>query len=390
MRTNVANRDTRPSMQAFPFVDLTAQYRAIKPEIDAAIARVLDSQHFILGPEVESLEREVAEYCRSRFAVACASGSDALLLALMALEVGPGDEVVTTPFTFVATAAAIARLGARPVFVDIDPNTYNIDSRKLQSAITSKTRAIIPVHLYGMAADMDAIAEIANRGAISVVEDAAQAIGATYAGRRVGTIGVCGCFSFFPSKNLGGAGDGGMLTTHDERLADRLHLLHLHGGRTKYEYELIGMNSRMDALQAAILRVKLRRLDSWTAERKHKAQQYAELFYDRGLTDVVRLPQVAARCTHVYNQYVIRVPDRDRLKAFLRNRGVPSEIYYPSPLHLQPAFRYLEYKTGALPQSEMASREVLALPVFPEMTEEQQASVVDSMATFYRDSKRGR
>ena len=390
LQTNVDKIDTNISAQPFPFVDLKAQYREIKSEIDAAIKRVMDSEQFILGPDVESLENDIAHYCGSRFAIACASGSDALLLALMALEVGPGDEVVTTPFTFVATAGAIARLGARPVFVDIDPNTYNIDSSRLQSAVTSKTRAIIPVHLFGMAADMDAIAEIAKLGGVSVVEDAAQAIGATYAGRSAGSIGVCGCFSFFPSKNLGGAGDGGMLITSDERLADRLRVLHLHGGRTKYECERIGMNSRLDALQAAILRVKLRRLDSWTAGRKQRAQRYAELFDERGLTGIVRLPVVAAKCTHVYNQYVIRAPHRDQLKAFLRNRGVPSEIYYPSPLHLQPAFRYLEYKSGELPQAETASREVLALPVFPEMTEEQQSFVVDSIAVFYRNANRRR
>jgi dTDP-4-amino-4,6-dideoxygalactose transaminase len=390
IRANLANTDTGPSVQAFPFLNLKAQYRAMKAEIDAAIERVMDSQQFILGPEVESLETEVAEYSSSRFAVACASGSDALLLALMALEVGPSDEVVTTPFTFVATAGAIARLGARPVFVDIDPSTYNIDCRKLPSAITWKTRAIIPVHLFGMAAEMDAILEIANRSGVSVVEDAAQAIGATYRGQAVGSIGLCGCFSFFPSKNLGGAGDGGMLTTNDEKVADRLRVLHLHGGRRKYEYERVGMNSRLDALQAAILRVKLRRLDSWAAGRKRNAARYAELFGDRGLTSVVRLPQVAAQCTHVYNQYVIRAPRRDELKVFLRNRGVPSEIYYPLPLHLQSAFQYLQYKCGDLPQSEMASREVLALPIFPEMTEEQQTLVVDSIAAFYRDADRRR
>jgi len=390
MPTNLASPGSSSSIRAFPFIDLKAQYRAMKAEIDAAIARVMDSQQFILGPEVESFEAEIANYCGSRFAVACASGSDALLLALMALKIGPGDEVVTTPFTFVATAGAIARLGARPVFVDIDPSTYNIDGRKLQPAITSKTRAILPVHLFGMAAEMDSIVEIANRGSVPVVEDAAQAIGATYRDRAVGSIGLCGCFSFFPSKNLGAAGDGGMLTTNDEKVADRLRVLHLHGGRRKYEYEQIGMNSRMDALQAAILRVKLHRLDSWAARRKHNAQRYAELFEDRGLTSILRLPQVAAGCTHVYHQYVIRAPERDELQAFLRNRDVPSEIYYPLPLHLQPAFRHLQYQCGDLPQSEMASREVLALPIFPEMTEEQQTLVVDSIAAFYRDTNRRR
>jgi len=387
MRTKVANIDSSACSQPFPLVDLKAQYRAIKPEIDAAIERVMESQDFILGTEVESLEREVAEYSGARFAIACASGSDALLLALMALAIGSGDEVITTPFTFVATAGAIARLGARPVFIDIDPATYNLDSAGLRSAITSKTRAVLPVHLFGMAADMNPILEIAERSALPVVEDAAQAIGATYADRHVGTLGRCGCFSFFPSKNLGGAGDGGMLTTNDDKLADRLGVLHVHGGRAKYEYELIGINSRLDALQAAVLRVKLRHLDSWLEGRKRKAERYTELFDDRRLTGVVRLPEVAPPSNHVYNQYVIRAPRRDELKAFLRDRGVPSAIYYPIPLHLQPAFDYLGYQPGDLPESEAASREVLALPIFPEMTSEQQSRVVDCIAAFYEESK---
>ncbi|HXY08250.1 MAG TPA: DegT/DnrJ/EryC1/StrS family aminotransferase [Terriglobales bacterium] len=381
----MANLDTNVSTHFFPFVDLKAQYRAIKPEIDAAIERVMDSGQFILGSEVESLEKEIADYCGSRFAIACASGSDALLLALMALEVGQGDEVITTPFTFVATAGAIARLQARPVFVDINPTTFNLDPAELQSAMTSKTRAIIPVHLFGMAADMDAITTLAKRSSVPVVEDAAQAIGATYGGRFLGTIGLCGCFSFFPSKNLGGVGDGGMLTTDDKNMADRLRVLHLHGGRSKYEYQLIGMNSRLDALQAAVLRVKLRHLDSWAAKRIDKARRYAQLFEDRGLTSIVRLPQVATNCTHVYNQYVVRVPRRDELRAFLRERGVPSEIYYPKPLHLQPAFAYLGYKPRNLPESEAASEEVLALPIFPDLTDQQQSLVVASMAAFYSD-----
>jgi len=390
MQTNVAKIDSSISAQLFPFVDLQAQYRAIKAEVDAAIKRVMDSEQFILGPEVESLENDIAQYCESRFAIACASGSDALLLALMALEVGPGDEVVTTPFSFVATAGAIARLKARPVFVDIDRSTYNLDSAQLQSAITSKTRAIIPVHLFGNPADMDTIVEIANSASVPVIEDAAQAIGATYAGRRVGSLGVCGCFSFFPSKNLGAAGDGGMLTTNQEKLADRLRMLHNHGSRTRYEYELIGMNSRLDALQAAILRVKLQHLDGWAAGRKHKAERYAELFHHHGLQDLVQLPRVTAKGTHVYHQYAIRARHRDQLRAFLRDRGVPSEIYYPLPLHLQRAFNYLEYKRGDLPQSEAASREVLALPIFPEMTGDQQARVVESVAMFYQGENRRR
>lgn len=373
------------TVQTFPFVDLKAQYRAIKPEIDAAIQRVMDSQYFILGPEVEALEKEIAEYCETRFAIACASGSDALLLALMALDIGPGDEVVTAPFTFVATAGSIARLGARPVFVDIDPATFNLDPAKLDRAITPKTKAIIPVHLFGLCADMNAIMQIAKSRGVPVIEDAAQAIGATYAGKQAGSIGLCGCFSFFPSKNLGGAGDGGMLTTNDAALADKLRVLHLHGGRTKYAYEMIGMNSRLDALQAAILRVKLRYLDSWSDGRRRNAQQYAALLNERNLLKKVHLPEVPQNCTHIYNQFVIRASKRDELKASLRERGVPSDVYYPSPLHLERAFDYLGYKEGDFPESEAASREVLALPIFPELTQEQQMLVADSVAAFFAE-----
>ncbi|MGO9125748.1 MAG: DegT/DnrJ/EryC1/StrS family aminotransferase [Terriglobales bacterium] len=379
MPTTTVSASTKP----FPFLDLKAQYRSIRAEIDAAIQRVMESQHFILGPEVESFEKEIAAYSQVRFGIACASGSDALLLALMALEVGPGDEVVTTPFTFVATCGAIARLGARPVFVDIDPGSYNIDPEKLEVAITAKTKAIIPVHLFGMAADMDAIMQIANLRGVPVVEDAAQAIGATYAGQPAGSIGICGCLSFFPSKNLGGAGDGGMLITSDTAFADRTRVLHTHGGRSKYEYELIGMNSRLDALQAAILRVKLGHLDFWTEGRQQKAESYSRAFRSRGLDQVMKLPKVLPKCNHIYNQYVIRVPRRDQLKAHLRACGVPTEIYYPTPLHLQRAFNYLGYTPGDLPESETASREVLAVPVFPEMSAEQQSLVVESIAAFY-------
>lgn len=384
MQTKVADKPTSSSVRPFPFLDLKAQYRAIKHEIDAAIQRVMESQQFILGPEVESFEKEVAACVGVRFGIACASGSDALLLALMALEVGSGDEVITSPFTFVATGAAIARLGARPVFVDIDPATYNIDPQKIPSAITSKTKAIIPVHLFGTAADMDAIMQIANQKGIAVVEDAAQAIGTKYAGRMVGSIGLCGCLSFFPSKNLGGAGDGGMLTTNEEAFAEKLRVLHNHGGHSKYECEVIGMNSRLDALQAAILRVKLPHLDSWAEGRQRNAGRYAQLFKEKCLDTILALPQVQSKCNHVYNQYVIRAPRRDQLKAHLRDCGVPSDIYYPLPLHLQRAFAYLGHKPGDLPESEAASRDVLALPVFPEMSTDQQNLVVDSIASFYR------
>jgi dTDP-4-amino-4,6-dideoxygalactose transaminase len=368
---------------AFPFLDLKAQYQCIKPEIDQAIQRVMDSQQFILGPEVENLETEIAAYIDTRYAVGCASGSDALLLPLMALNVGPGDEVITTPFTFVATAGSIARLGARPVFVDIDPITYNLDPTHLARAITSKTKAVIPVHLFGMAADMDPIMQIANSAAIPVIEDAAQAIGATYGGKSAGSVGLCGTFSFFPSKNLGGAGDGGIITTNDERFADKLNVLRTHGSRTKYDYELLGMNSRLDALQAAILRVKLRYLDSWTEGRQQNAGRYAKLFTDSKLDGVVSLPKLQPKCNHIYNQYVIRAPRRDELKGHLADSGIPSDIYYPKPLHLQVAFSYLGYKAGDFPVAEAASREVLALPVFPEMTGEQQAQVVDAIQRFY-------
>ena len=384
MQPKIADTLKKAPIQPFPFLDLKAQYRAIQPEIDAAIRRVMDSQQFILGPEVESLETEMAAYLGVKYAIACASGSDALLLALMALEIGPGDEVITVPFTFVATAGAIARLGARPVFVDIDPHTYNIDPKKIEAAITPKTRAIIPIHLFGMAADMNPIMEVAGKRRIPVVEDAAQAIGARHTGQRVGSIGVCGCFSFFPSKNLGAAGDGGMLTTEDSEFADKLRILRNHGGHSKYECDLIGMNSRLDALQAAILRVKLKYLDSWTEGRRRNAARYAELFGEHGLNRTITLPHVSANSDHIYNQYVIRAPKRDELRAYLKDHGVPTDIYYPVPLHLQRAFTYLGYKLGDLPEAEKASREVLALPIFPELSTEQQELVVESIAEFYR------
>jgi dTDP-4-amino-4,6-dideoxygalactose transaminase len=359
------------------------QYSTIQAEIDRAVARVMQSQHFILGPEVEEFEKEVANYCGCAFAVACASGSDALLLALIALDVGRDDEVITTPFTFVATGGSIARLGARPVFVDIDPETYNLDPGKLLHAISGKTKAIIPVHLFGMAADMDPILATADSRGIPVVEDAAQAIGARYNNQPVGSLGICGCFSFFPSKNLGGAGDGGMLTSHDAVLSDRLRVLRNHGSHSKYKYELIGMNSRLDALQAAILRVKLRHLDAWSLGRRDNADRYEALFGARGLNQVLTLPVQNPILHHVYNQYVIRAPRRDELKDFLRKRGVPTEIYYPAPLHLEPAFSYLGYKRGDFPAAEAACQEVLALPIFPELTIDQQQQVVNTIAHFY-------
>lgn len=367
----------------FPFLDLKAQFAGIRDEVVAAVIRVLDSQHFILGPEVEALEKEIAEYVNTRFAVACASGSDALLLALMALDIGPGDEVITTPFTFGATAGSIARLGARPVFVDIDPDTFNIDERQIEAAITPKTRAIMPVHLFGLAAQMDAILALAEDRGLAVVEDAAQAIGACWKELSIGSLGTFGCFSFFPSKNLGGAGDGGMITTNDAELAQRLKVLRVHGTKKKYSYDLLGMNSRLDALQAAILRVKLPYLREWTEARRRNARCYEELFSEYGLIDTVKLPVTPATSIHVFNQYSVRVPRRDGLQRYMKDQGIPTEIYYPGPLHLQPAFKYLGYRVGDFSNAEAACNEVLALPIYPELTEDQQRAVVSTISDFY-------
>lgn len=382
MTSSNAAQAAKPARTISPFLDLKAQHATIRQEVLDAVTQVLDSQHFILGPVVEAFEKEVSILTSCSHAIGCASGSDALVLALMALEVGPGDEVITTPFTFVATAGSIARLGAKPVFVDISPETFNISPSAVEKAITSRTKVILPVHLYGLSADMSALSVIAAAHRIAVVEDAAQAIGARNEGRAVGSIGIMGCFSFFPSKNLGGAGDGGLVTTNDGELAQRLRLLRVHGARNKYEYELLGMNSRLDALQAAILRVKLRHLDGWAAARRRNADRYRELFEEFRLQSLVTAPQVPARCLHVYNQFTIRAKERDALRAHLQNRGIPSEIYYPKPLHLQSAFGYLGHKPGDFPVSESVSREVLSLPIYPELTDEQQRTIVAVIADF--------
>jgi len=355
----------------------------MKDEIQAAVARVLESQQFIMGPEVGKLEAEIAALVGSRFAIACASGSDALLLALMAIGVDSGDEVIAPPFTFVATAGSISRLKAKPVFVDIDRETYNLDPKQLEAAITSRTRAIIPVHLFGLPAEMARISEIARALRLPVIEDAAQAIGARYRDKHVGNIGACGCFSFFPSKNLGGAGDGGMITTSDPELAERLSVLRDHGSRQKYHYDLLGMNSRLDSLQAAILLVKLKHLDRFNKARQRNADRYRNLFRQAGLDSLITLPVEPEGLRRVYHQFVIRTSERDPLREHLRNRGIPSEIYYPSPLHLELAFAYLGYRQGAFPQAEEASQHVLALPVFPQMTQEQQELVVNATAEFF-------
>jgi dTDP-4-amino-4,6-dideoxygalactose transaminase len=366
-----------------PFLDLKAEFGEIRTEVITAVCRVLESQQLILGEEVESLENEIRRLVGTRYAIACASGSDALLLALMALEIGPGDEVISTPFTFIATLGAVARLGARPVLVDIDPRTFNIDHNQIEAAVGPRTQGIIPVHLFGLASELDPIVGLARSRGLAVVEDAAQALGARYKEKPVGSAGITGCFSFFPSKNLGGAGDGGLLTTDDATLADRLRILRVHGGRRKYHYDVLGINSRLDALQAAILRAKLPHLDRWTQARRANAERYRALFNEFRLLDVVTLPTCPAHCHHVYNQFTIRVRQRDQLRESLRQRGIPTEVYYPVPLHLQPAFESLGYKQGQFPESEAASQEVLSLPICPHLKEEHQVAVVKGIAEFF-------
>jgi dTDP-4-amino-4,6-dideoxygalactose transaminase len=368
-----------------PLLDLKAQYRSIKADVDAAIAEVMESQHFILGPKVEECERAIARYCGISHAIGVSSGSDALLACLMAEDIGPGDEVITTAYSFFATAGAVARVGATPVFVDIDPVTYNLDASQLASRVTLRTRAIIPVHLYGQMADMDTVMDVARDEGLVVIEDAAQAIGAEHRGRRAGTIGHYGCFSFFPSKNLGAAGDGGMIVTNDAQRAAKLECLRGHGARPKYYHKLIGGNFRLDAIQAAIVTVKLRHLDRWTVARQRHAERYDELLAEAGLTSgtspAVVAPAVATD-RHIFNQYVIRVAQRDQLKAALQQSGVSTEVYYPVPLHLQECFSYLGYEPHSLPHSERAARETLALPVYPEVTDEQARYVVDRISDF--------
>src|SRR5438876_2030259 len=370
-----------------PLLDLQAQYVSLRAPLLSAMERLMDAQQFILGSEVAALEKEIAEYSQVRHAIGCASGSDALLLALQSLGVGPGDEVVTTPHSFFATASAITRLGARPVFVDIDPCTYNMNETLVAEAITKRTRALMPVHLFGQCADMGILGQISQQRMIPIVEDAAQALGAEDQERRAGSIGSIGCFSFYPSKNLGGAGDGGMLVTNDNDHAGRLRMLRVHGEERKYHHRMIGLNSRLDAIQAAVLRVKFPYLEEWSTARTQNAARYAELFRDAGLAEEIGLPFVRPGVRHIFNQYVIRVGrQRDALRAHLNERGVDSEIYYPVPLHLQDCFRYLGYGEGDFPEAERAARETLALPVYPELTLEQQTYVVENIRAFMRKS----
>ena len=366
-----------------PLLDLKAQYLAIKPEIDAAVSAVFESQHFILGPKVQECEKAVAAYSNCAHSIGVSSGSDALLACLMAEDIKEGDEVITTPYSFFATAGAIARLGAKPVFVEIDPRTYNIDPRGIAAKITPKTRAIIPVHLYGQMADMDPIMEVAKAHSLVVIEDAAQAIGAEYKGRRAGSIGHYGCFSFFPSKNLGGAGDGGMIVTNDGQRAEKLKVLRAHGAKPKYYHKVIGGNFRLDEIQAAVVSVKLRHLDSWTAGRQKNAKLYDQLFKKAGLP--VGLPAIATD-RHILNQYVVRLTNRNEVQAFLKEKGIGTEVYYPVPLHLQECFAYLGYKRGAFAESERAAEETLALPVYPELAPAQLEYVVETFGVYFERS----
>ncbi len=367
-----------------PLLDLKAQYATIKEEIDEAVAQVFASQYFILGPQVKACEEAVAKYSSCTYGVGVSSGSDALLVALMVEGVGVGDEVVTTPYTFFATAGSVARTGATPVFVDIDPVTYNLDPAQVEDKITDHTRAIIPVHLYGQLADMDPLMDLARKHDLVVIEDAAQAIGAEYDVRRAGSIGDYGCFSFFPSKNLGGAGDGGMVVTNDPMRAEKLVVMRTHGSHPKYYHKVIGGNFRPDALQAAVVTVKLRHLDDWTRARQANAARYDHLFQAAGLVDkgLIALPRVVTS-KHIFNQYVIRVARRNELMTFLKEKNIGCEIYYPLPLHLQECFAYLGYQEGDFPESEKAAQETLALPVYPELTDALAEYVVDTVAQFF-------
>jgi dTDP-4-amino-4,6-dideoxygalactose transaminase len=369
-------------MTSVPLLDLKAQYATIRTEVREAIDRVCESQHFIMGPEVTALEAEVAAFCGARFAVGMSSGTDALLAALMAIGVGPGHEVITTTYSFFATAGVIARLGARPVFVDIDPETYNLDAKAAVAQVTPRTKAIMPVHLFGRCAEMGPILEVAEEYGITVIEDAAQAIGAFDGeGRQAGTVGHMGTFSFFPSKNLGGFGDGGMTVTSDERLAEALRTVRVHGAKVKYHHQIVGGNFRLDALQAAVLRVKLKHLPAWTALRRRNADRYRALARELGLPRDLGLPEDTPG--HIYNQFVIRTGQRDALQSFLRTQGIGTEVYYPGALHVQPCFADHGYAAGSFPEAEAAAQQTLAVPIYPELTESQQRYVVEAIQQFF-------
>jgi len=370
----------KPESMKVPLLDLQAQYHPLRDEILAALTRVSDSQRFIMGPEIAALEQELAGMLGVEHAIAVSSGTDALVAALMTLDIGPGDEVITSPYSFFATAGAIVRLGARPVFVDIDPSSFNIDPSRIETALTPRTKAIVPVHLFGLSADLDPILEAASRSGVPVIEDAAQAIGALYKTRTIGAIATVGCFSFFPSKNLGAFGDAGLITTNDGTLATRARLMRVHGMEPKYVHRLVGGNFRMDELQAAVLRVKAPHLAAWTEARRLNAARYIRLFNEAGLGDRLTVPVEPPGYRHIFNQFVIRTADRDGLKRHLDARGIGNEIYYPVPFHLQPCFANLGYRVGDFPHAERAANESLAIPIYGELTVEQQQAVVGAIA----------
>lgn len=381
------------TLNPIPILDLKAQYSTIRDEIQAAIQQVLDSQQFILGAEVEALEKLLAEYCQCNYAFGVSSGTDALLLSLMAIGIRPGDEVITSPYSFFATSGSIVRLGAKPVYVDIDPSTYNIQAEMIEQKINGRTKAILPVHFAGQVVNMGPILEIADQYGLFVIEDACQAIGADYMGKRAGSMGHLGCFSFFPSKNLGGYGDSGMVTCNDPVLADKVSLLRNHGQKPKYHNRLVGGNFRMDALQAAVLRVKFKHLENWTETRRKHASTYRQLFSkhgvsipmsDYGLKDGIVLPSEVGFGRHIYHLYMIRTKVRDVLASYLKNHGISTEIYYPIPLHLQECFSRMGYKPGDFPYSEEAAKETLALPIYPELTEDMLARIVNTVDEFFK------
>ncbi len=361
-----------------PLLDLRAQYATIKDDVLKQIDEVLDSQRCIGGPKIEELEEKIAALCGCQYAVGVSSGTDALVNSLMSLEIGSGDEVITTPFTFFATIGSIVRVGAKPVFVDIDPTTYNINPALVEAAITERTKAIMPVHLYGQMADMDPIMQIAGQASLAVIEDGAQAISSTYKGKKAGQMGTCGCFSFFPSKNLGGIGDGGMVVTNDKELHHQLFIMRNHGMEPKYHHQYVGGNFRLDPIQAAALLVKLPLLDSWSEARRRNAEYYNKKFEG----SVVQTPVISEDCVSIYNQYIIRVPKRDEVFQHLQFSNIGCDIYYPIPMHLQDCFAYLGKGTGDFPEAEKAAKEVLALPVYPELTDEMQDYVADTVLGF--------
>ncbi len=365
-----------------PFIDLVAQYQTIRDEVKEAVDQVFETQSFVLGEQVEQLEAEIAEYCDARHAIGCASGTDALILSLLGLGIGPGDEVITSPFTFFATAGAIHRIGARPKFVDIDPVTYNLDPQQVEDAVDDNTKAIMPVHIFGQCAEMEPLWRISASKNIPIIEDACQAIGAEYRGRRAGVLGRVGCFSFFPTKNLGGAGDGGIITTDDPELAARLKRLRVHGDVGGYNHVEVGFNSRLDALQAAVLRVKLRHLEDWSEGRRQNARRYGELIRSLNILSSVEVPVTAADHRHVFNQYTLRIRGgmRDAVMEHMRANGAGCAVYYPIPLHMQQCFDYLGYHEDDFPESNRAAQEVLSLPIFSELTDEQLSRVADVLA----------